>query len=61
MSESVGKLIRVEWNEATGLMLVVLEITDQDFKKRVLHNKDFDDVLTIEGKDVMIVASKSKK
>lgn len=61
MSEPVGKVIRVEWNSDTDELRVVLEITDPAFKKRVLHGKDFQDILTIQGKDVMVVASKTNE
>lgn len=57
----VGKVIRVEFDQETGEVRIVMEITDEKFKLRVLHNKDFQDILNIKGKDVMIVASKSTK
>lgn len=56
----VGSVIRVEWDEDTDTVRVVMEITDPVFKRRVLHTKDFEDVLSLSGKDVMIVASRSK-
>ena len=59
--KKVGKVIRVEWDEDTGVVRVVMEITDPVFKSRVLHSKDLQDVISIKGKDVMVVASKSKK
>lgn len=63
MSEfnSVGKMIRVEWDQEEDIVRVVLEITDPIFKKRVLGGKDFQDILSIKGKDVMVIASKSKQ
>ena len=60
-SKNVGKIIRVIWNKETDDVQVVMEITDPQFKARVIHNKDLQDVLTFEGKDVMVVASKSRK
>lgn len=60
MSEQVGKVIRVEWNEETDEVRVVMEITDPVFKRRVLNSKDLQDILSIKGKDVMVVASKRK-
>jgi len=59
--ELVGKVIRIEWDQETGEVRIVMEITDEKFKSRVLHNRDFQDILSIKGKDVMIVASKSTK
>ena len=56
-NHKVGELIRIEWDQDTKAMRVVLEITDPIFKKRVLHGKDFQDILVIKGKDVMTVAS----
>ena len=59
--KQIGKIIRVEWDDETEEMRVVMEITDPTFKKRVLHSKDFQDVLVFEGKNVMVIASKSNK
>jgi len=59
--KQVGRVIRVEWDEDTGEVRVIMEITDPAFKSRVLHSKDLQDILSIKGKDVMVVASKSKK
>ena len=61
MSEQkVGKVIRVEWDQDTDVVRVVMEIIDPLFKKRVLNSKDLQDILSIKGKDVMVVASRSK-
>jgi len=56
-SYKVGEVIRVEWNQETGEVRIVIDIIDPDFKLRVLHNKDFEDVLSIKGKDAMVIAS----
>lgn len=53
----VGEVIRVEWDQETGSVRVVLEILDPVFKSRVLHSKDLQDILTIKGKDAMVVAT----
>lgn len=58
---TVGKIIRIEWDQETDEMQIVMEITDDAFKRRVLHGRDFQDVLNINGKDVICVASKSKR
>lgn len=55
----VGKVVRVEWDQETGSVRVLLEILDPVFKSRILHSKDLQDILTIKGKDVMVVASRS--
>lgn len=60
INKNVGKIVRVEWNKETNGVQLVLEITDDDFKSHVLHNKEFEDILSIIGKDVMIIASKHK-
>ena len=60
-SKSVGKIVRVIWNKETDDVQIVMEITDPQFKARVIHNKDLQDVITFEGKDVMVIASKSRK
>jgi hypothetical protein len=55
----VGEVIRVEWDKETGDVRIVLDILDPAFKLRVLHNRDFEDMLVIKGKDAMIVASRN--
>jgi hypothetical protein len=59
--QKVGKVIRVEWDTETDTVRLVMEITDPTFKSRVIHSKSYEDIMSISGKDVMIVASKSKK
>ena len=59
-SNLVGKVIRVEWNQEDNSVRLVLEVTDELFKSRVLHCKDYEELLTINGADVMVVASKKK-
>lgn len=61
MNEAIGKVIRVEWDQETDDVRLVMEITDPIFKRKVIHSKDFQDILTIKGKDVIVIASKSKK
>lgn len=58
--KSVGKIIRVEWDQDTNDVRIVMEITDPSFKKKVLRNKEYEELLSISGKDVMMVASKHK-
>ena len=60
-SFKVGEVIRIEWDQETGEVRIVMDITDPDFKLRVIHNKDFKDILTIKGRDAMIVASKCEE
>lgn len=55
----VGKVIRVEWDQETGEVRVLLEILDPAFKSRVLHSKDLQDILTIKGRDAIVIASRS--
>ena len=57
MSNQVGNVIRVEWDPETDEVRVVMNITDPAFKRRVIHDNDFKDILSIVGKDVMIVAT----
>jgi hypothetical protein len=59
--QKVGKVIRVEWDQETDTVRLVMEIIDPVFKSRVIHSKSFEDILSISGKDVMVIASKSKK
>ena len=57
-SEKVGEVIRVEWNQESNSVIIVMEITDEAFKARVLHSKDLEDVLSLDGKNVMVVAKR---
>jgi hypothetical protein len=59
--QKVGKVIRVEWDTETDTVRLVMEIIDPVFKSRVIHSKSFEDILSVSGKDVMVIASKSKK
>ena len=54
----IGEVVRVEWDTETGEVRVLFNILDPTFKSRILHNKDLQDILTIKGKDVMVVASR---
>lgn len=56
----VGEIIRIEWDQETGDVRMVVDITDQSFKARVLHNKEYFDIITINGKDVIMVASRKE-
>ena len=53
----VGEVVRVEWDQETGSVRILLEILDPAFKSRVLHSKDLQDILTIKGKDAIVIAS----
>jgi hypothetical protein len=59
--QKIGKVIRVEWDPDTDTVRLVMEITDPKFKSHVIHSKSFEDILSVSGKDVMVIASKSKK
>ena len=59
-SNRVGEIIRIEYDEGSGDLRIIIEVTDPRFKNKILHNKDFDDILTIEGRDAMVIASKKK-
>lgn len=60
-SYNVGKIIRIEWDQDTNDVRIVMEITDDNFKKKVLRSKDYQELISINGTDVMIVASKKKE
>lgn len=49
---NVGRLIRIEWDEKTKQMRVILEITDPDFKRKVLNSKKY--LSTIVLKDLEV-------
>ena len=54
----VGNLIRIEWNQETDELRMVIEVTDPEFKKRVLNNKDLKDLITINGRDIMRIVKR---
>ena len=55
VEKSVGRVLRVEWDQDTNEVRLVLEITDEKFKERVLHSRDLKDLLTIKKREVVIV------
>lgn len=57
-NHKVGEIIRIEWDQETGDVRIVIEITDQEFKNRVIHSKDFADIITIKGKSAIVIATK---
>jgi len=59
-SSKVGNITKIMWDEETDRVQIIMEITDPVFKDRILHSKDLQDVISFEGKDVIIVASKSR-
>jgi hypothetical protein len=60
-NKKVGEVIRVEWDQDTGAVRIVIDVIDPGFRTRVLRNKDFEDIISIRGRDAIIVASKPKK
>ena len=59
-SSKVGRVTKIIWDEETDVVQIVMEITDPIFKDRVIHTKEFQDILSFKGKDVMVVASKRR-
>ena len=59
-SSKVGRITKIIWDEKLDSVQIVMEITDPVFKDRVLHTKEFQDVISFEGRDVMMVASKRR-
>jgi hypothetical protein len=57
----VAEIIRVEWDQETEEVRIIMNVIDPWFKSKVLHNKEYADILTIKGRDVMIVATKENK
>ena len=53
--KQVGKVIRVEYDEESGDVRIVIDITDPIFKDKVIYNRDFKYILTIRGKDAIIM------
>ena len=53
----IGDVVRVEWNEEEDTVRIVMNITDPVFKRRIIHMKEYQDIMSIKGKDVMVVAS----
>lgn len=50
----VGKIIRIEWNEVTGELHAILEITDEEFKSKLIHSKNLEDIIFFNNKDVVM-------
>lgn len=60
-SSKIGEIVRIIWNDKTGKLQVVMEITNTEYKERLLRTKEFQDIIDFIGQDVMVVASKSRK
>lgn len=60
-NNKVGEIVKIIWDEEEDSIQVVMEITDPIYKKKILHSKELQDIIAFEGKNVMIVASKSKR
>jgi hypothetical protein len=56
--KEVAKIMRVEWDRETDAVRLILEITDDAFKSHVLHTNTFEDILVINGRNSIVVASK---
>jgi len=59
-SKTIGKVVRIEVDD-DGSVRMVMEITDPVFKEKILHSKDYQDIISLRGRDVMIIATKSKE
>jgi len=57
----VGKVIRIEYDEDEDKLLVVLEISDSKFKRRVLSGREYQDLISINGTSVRVMKVASKK
>jgi len=57
-NKKVGELVRIEWDQESGDLRIIINITDDDFKSKVLHSKDLQDLLVISGTDAMVVATR---
>jgi hypothetical protein len=60
-NNKVGEIIRIEYDKDTGSVRIVIEVTDIAFKNRVMHNQEFSDIISIKGKDAMVIASHKKQ
>lgn len=58
--KTVGKVVRVEWDKETDEVRLVMEITDEVFKRKVMQSKDFQDIISLKGKDVICIDSVEK-
>ena len=52
----VGEVVRIEYNQEDDSVKVVIEILDENFKQRLLHDKDLADTIKIVGKSAIQVA-----
>lgn len=49
----IGTIIRVEWNKEDDRVLLIMEISDENFKKQVLYTNKYQSILTIQGTDIL--------
>jgi hypothetical protein len=51
--KEVGKIIRIELDDETDEMFIVMEITDKNFKRRVMDSGDLKDLIAIKGRKIV--------
>jgi hypothetical protein len=56
-SKTIGHIVRVEWDQETDQVRVIFDIDDAVFKSRILHGEEYQDILSISGKNIIVVAS----
>jgi hypothetical protein len=61
MERNIGKVIRVEYDTKTKEMILVLNVEDPDYKKRILRDFKNSDKLIIKGETVMAVVGRKEK
>lgn len=57
---SVGKILNFIYDNEKHTLRVILEITDENFKERIIRSHEFKDKIVFKGNDVMYVASDKK-
>ena len=54
---NIGKLLNITYDTERKTMRVLIEITDDDFKEKLLRDNSLQDKITIKGQDIMWIAS----
>lgn len=51
--KKVAEVIRIEYDQVTGDLRIILNVIDDAFKQKVIHNKEYVDLIKIINKDVL--------
>lgn len=61
LASEVGRVIRIEWDEESDNLQLVLEINDPSFKKKILQGGEYQDLISLSGTKVKVMKVASRR